>query len=60
MKAEIRRNGILEITSETELEAFALGEWVEKNLSSDDNMNVIINPDNLRFDWSFSSKSCEG
>lgn len=35
MKAEITRNGLLCISAETELEAYALSRWLEENPNVD-------------------------
>lgn len=39
MKAEIKADGTLKITSETELEAYALGQWVSGNEAKDGKFN---------------------
>lgn len=58
MKAEIKKNGLLEITAETELEAFALEKWTEKYFSGSSIAGqVVINDGKILFNWSLNSKS---
>jgi len=43
MKAELSKEGILSITSETELESYALGKWVSENIEKISDSNLLLN-----------------
>lgn len=42
MKAEIRRDGTLKITAETELEAYALMKWSDENIKAGMNLPGLL------------------
>ena len=48
MKAKITKLGELEISVESELEAYALGQWVDKNVHQ---CTGEIKKENISFDW---------
>ena len=56
MKAEIKKSGLLEITAETELEAFALEEWTNKYFTGNDIPGqTVIKDGKILFNWSLNS-----
>ena len=54
MKAEIKKDGELAIIAETELEAFALGEWLAKSISDKSTENEMIITGKILFNWSLT------
>jgi hypothetical protein len=44
MKADIDKNGCLHISPETELESFALNQWVALNSDEKDRDVIVIHP----------------
>ena len=52
MKCEINCNGYMLIKSETELESYALGKWLEENKI----VNGKLETNKLLFNWSYKEK----
>lgn len=42
MKALLKRNGMLEVTPETEVEAYALDRWSKENFEEGVSSNILI------------------
>jgi len=48
MTCEIKKDGMLVIKSETEIESYALYKWAESNFSDNRDMNLLLDWSNIR------------
>ncbi len=61
MKCEIKHDGTMLISSETELESYALGKWIDENLKGDINAeNYIIKMKSVSLKWGYEEEKNEG